>query len=155
MTGITGWLLQNWLMVLVLGFIVFFGWNVWPRLRANARRWVAGGLGLVFLAIILAQMAGGARFDPARLARAILMGLAGLFLILTAYFPRYQNSLLEYAGWSMLISAASVSLLFRGSSLLVQGLVFVGAAAIAGLLQAASGSPASEWRDPPRNRWRS
>jgi hypothetical protein len=153
MNGFTGWLIQNWPFVLVLGFIVFFGWNVWPRLQPNPRRWIAGGLGLVYLTIILAQLAGGALFDPARLGRAILMGLAGLFLVISAYFPRFQNSLLEYAGWSMLISVALVTLLFRGNSLLVQGLAFVAAAAIAGLLQAISGFPASEWKDSTRDRW--
>src|SRR3990172_8717631 len=117
MNSLSGWLSQNWFWFILLGFVIYFGWNVWPRMKPNPRRWVAGGMGLIFLTIILARLAGGALFDAALIIRAALMGIAGLFLVLVAYFAHLHNSLLEYLGWSIMIAASLVSLLFRGSSL--------------------------------------
>ncbi len=144
------WISQNWFFLLFLSALVFFGWYAWPRMRANPRRMVAGGMGLTSLAIFLARLAGGAAYDSAYLARAIVYGLSGVILLLAAYLPRLQSGWLEITGWALLGAVALVSLLFRGMSLFIQGLAFVSGTAVIFGLQRILESPVSEWEDPGR-----
>ncbi len=148
------WISQNWFFLLFLFALVFFGWFAWPRMQPNTRRIVAGGMGLTSLAIFLARLAGGAALDPKYLARAAVMGLAGILLLLAAYLPRLQGSWPEMAGWAMLGASALVSLLFPGTSLFVQGLVLVSGTAVIFSFQRLVESPVSEWEDPGQGRQR-
>ncbi len=140
------WLSQNWLWLILIGMIVYFGWYGWPRMQPNPRRWVAGGMGLSFLTVILARLAGGLPFDAFLLVRAVFMGLAGILLVLAANYARLQNSLWEYAGWAVLIAVSLVSLFFRNAPWVVQGIVILVAAGLGVLLQYLVGNAASEWK---------
>jgi hypothetical protein len=145
------WISGNWVWLVVIGAMAYIGWFTWPRMKPNARRFMAGGMGITYLAISMSRLAAGAPFNPLTLARAVLMGLGGLPLLLAVYKPSLAGGWVEIVAWAVLGGGAIISLLFRESNLLVQGLVFLVGAGLAVLLQLLNDRPVSEWENPGSN----